>query len=251
MNIEVRILAHNEQDFLPYALEHYKTFADKLVVYDGQSTDLTPDIARSFGAEVIPWDTGHCIDDQAAMDLKNNEWKWSDADWWIFVDADELIFSPQMPMRDLLREYDRQFVPIVKPYGWEMVSDTLPAYVPGQQIYDVVKMGARSDSYSKPALLCPYRLRETHYTAGAHGANPVLADGSRPGPPVIPADPPCYLLHYKHLGPVDRIVDEFRRDQSRLSELNRRRQWGTYGDPAEVAHNKRRDIMARVQQVVP
>ena len=94
MNIDIVILAYNEERMLPYMLRHYQTFARRIRVYDGRSTDRTRAIAMAMGAEVIDWDTKDCLNDQMALELKNSCWKGSDADWIGLFDADELLYFP-------------------------------------------------------------------------------------------------------------------------------------------------------------
>lgn len=83
--ITVAIIAKNEEARIARCLESVK-WADEIVVVDGFSTDKTADIARSFGAKVVPHRfTGAFADERnAGMENASN-------DWVLHLDADEIV----------------------------------------------------------------------------------------------------------------------------------------------------------------
>jgi glycosyltransferase involved in cell wall biosynthesis len=249
-SVEVHVLTFNEEDIIPWTLAHYAMFADRIIVHDSFSTDATRDICRSFGATVVDWDTQNQINDQLARELKSTCWMGTECDWVIVADADELIYSPRMPMHELLRRYDAGGLAAAKPIGWELCSDTFPQYQPGRQLYDVVQHGARDENYGKPVLFSPRRVWRMNFGAGAHDCEPFYKSGVRPTNFNTPTDPPAWLLHAKHLGPVDRIAKEFERDQSRLSAVNHEMKWGNFAPPADFANERRATILANLQRII-
>ena len=48
MKITLYTICYNEQEMLPYFLNHYSKMVDKIVVYDNQSTDNSRQILESF-----------------------------------------------------------------------------------------------------------------------------------------------------------------------------------------------------------
>ena len=92
--IDVMFITHNESLNLPRSLDALKGWPRKIFVIDSGSTDGTPDIARSYGAEVIshPW--------QGYARQKN--WGLANlplaAPWTLILDADEVI-TPQLRTR--------------------------------------------------------------------------------------------------------------------------------------------------------
>jgi hypothetical protein len=251
MIVHAHILSYCERDFMPWALAHYSTFADRIFVHDARSPDGTRDVIAQFPkAECVDWDCPDEINDGLHRELKNNCWKGRAADWCIVVDCDELVHSPTWPMRTLLETYDMLGLPVAKCTGYELYAEEFPAYRAGHQVYDVVKHGAREATwYDKSALFSPRRISEIGYDAGAHNADAVLLSGERLPRLPQPTDPPCWLLHCKHLGPVERVQREYATDQSRLSAANRRHGWGVCKDPDALAVEKRSNIVAGLQRL--
>lgn len=248
MKVEVHIVAYNEERILPFALRHYWTFADQIIVYDGGSTDETFQISTFLGAEVRAWDTHHQINDELLTKLKNEAWLGSSADWVIFVDADEFIHFP-LGAKDTLAAYDAASIPIVKTHGYEMVSDVYPTTK--GQIYDEIKMGGVDNTwYAKPALWSPKRVKSIAHVHGAHGCRVTLKDESQ-FVPVIPTVPPTYLLHFKHIEPVEDIGARYAAAQKRFAEVNIKNNWGCHSDPAQHARDKRATINRTLQRVMP
>jgi len=248
MKVQVHLLTFNEEEILPYTLRHYTTFATKIIIHDGFSTDRTRAIASSYGAEVRDWNTGGKINDKLAQQLKNTAWQGTDADWVVTADADELIYFPGGAALTL-EMYERHRVAIVKPHGFEMCSDVFPTTQ--GQLYDEVKMGAADDKwYAKPILFSPKRISEMNFGVGAHTCRPVTKNGKNTMVPAMRSRPSTYLLHCKHLGPVERVAKEYRADLLRLSDINRQHGWGNQGDGLVHAQEKRVGIMSRLQRVI-
>lgn len=247
MSVECHILCFNEAEILPYALRHYALFCDKIVLHDAFSTDNSRDIARKYGAEVRDW---HCqgVNDLIAKKTKEDAIMACKADWCITVDADELIYFPEGHYHTL-SVYETDGVAIVKTKGFEMLSDEFPTTE--QQLYDQVKHGAPDQKWcGKPVLVAPGRLRSITFGAGCHQAWATLKDGSKWENLQQPNDPPTYLLHCHHLGPLDRITRRYAGQQSRHSQENIKRRWGNFEAPSKHAQDKRAMIMANLRQVI-
>ncbi|MCC7145470.1 MAG: colanic acid biosynthesis acetyltransferase WcaF [Phycisphaeraceae bacterium] len=88
--IDVMIITYNEALNLPYCLRALTGWVRKIYVVDSGSTDGTVEIARSFGAEVVPhaWE-GYA--QQKNWGLRNLP---LEADWILILDADEVITEP-------------------------------------------------------------------------------------------------------------------------------------------------------------
>ncbi len=95
--IDVIIITHNEAINLPHCLQALQGWTHKVFVIDSGSTDGTPDIARSFGAEVVHHDwPGYA--EQKNWAMENMPFQ---SPWLLIVDADEVI-TPKL--RDQLVE---------------------------------------------------------------------------------------------------------------------------------------------------
>lgn len=93
----VGILTKNSAAMLPRALESVKDFAE-IIICDGGSTDATLEIARKYGAKIIPQnrdflDDGGYIKDFSGV--RNQSISAAAHDWYLFVDSDEYA-SPEL-----------------------------------------------------------------------------------------------------------------------------------------------------------
>lgn len=245
--IEVHIVCYNEELILPYALRHYKTFASRIIIHDGGSTDRSKTICEEFGVEVQHWETAGQINDELLRILKETCWLKSDADWAIVVDADELVYFPD-GVQNTLAQHAKLKTPVIKCKGFEMESESLPAT--DGQIYEEINHGAPDDRwYGKPCVIQRRLLRSIHFTHGAHECDAELLNRARFRPRVAQM-PPVFLLHYKHIGSVERIGERYDGNKSRFSEVNKRHGFGWHGEGIVHAKQKRAAIMARRQKVI-
>jgi glycosyltransferase involved in cell wall biosynthesis len=243
MKLAIHILTYNEEEILPYALRNLLGLdvAIEIIVHDAMSTDRTRQIAAEYGARIVDWHTDG-VNDGLAADLKNTCWRDTDADWVATLDADELLYFPY-GAADTFKEYDRRGIAIIKPHGWDMTSDTYPT---GKgQIYDEVKRGTRDRRfYSKPVLFSPRRIASIAFIPGAHDCTARLMNGTEIGPFIAapPSHPPTYLLHFKHLGTIERLAKRLAVQRSRLSPANIEHHWGNFVEPLQHAIQCRKEI---------
>jgi tetratricopeptide (TPR) repeat protein len=85
-------IVKNEEKNLPHCLESVKSIADELVILDTGSTDKTPEIARSFGANIYSFDW---CDDFAAA--RNAALSYVTGNWVLVLDADERLAPEILP----------------------------------------------------------------------------------------------------------------------------------------------------------
>lgn len=86
--LSVALATFNEEENLARTLESVRDIADEIVIYDGQSTDKTREIAEGFGAKVIVgknYPIFH-VNKQKAIDACTG-------DWILQLDADEVVPS--------------------------------------------------------------------------------------------------------------------------------------------------------------
>lgn len=209
MKIHAYILTWNESDIIGLVIKHYQKFCDKITIMDNHSSDGTDKIAQSMGCEVRKFGTKY-FDDAENMKVKNECWKGSGADWVIVCDADEVLHFPslQYGMTD-------NYPTIIKTQGWQIISDDFP-----QNDLLEITNGYPFDNYSKNIIFNPKAITEINYNPGAHRCNPV---GD-----VVWSEETLYVLHYKHIGGLQRTIHRYRQYRRRLSANNRKNGWGIH-----------------------
>lgn len=249
MNCDLHILNFNEAEILPWALKHYATFCRRLIVHDLGSTDGSRESAIGLGAEIVQHDCKGEFDDSLNQRIKNELWKGTDADWIIQADADELLYFPSGAQLSL-NLYEKQEIQIVKPYGYEMLSDTFPPEGT-PQIYDHIKYGGRDDQwYAKPALFSPKRVVSISFSMGAHS---VEATGLKNRPIANPRAahyPACLMLHFHHIGGLERVARRYDENLARRSDFNRRHRYGNFEPGIKHATDKKARAMQAYGRVI-
>lgn len=208
MNIEIYTCAHQEAKILPYFMRHYNQYG-KVYIYEGHSTDSTREIAEKLGATVLFLDTQNQVRDDIMIDVKNNCWKESKADWVIICDMDEFVWHP-----DFMTYLSTIPETIIAPRTFEMFSNQFPKTE--GQIYDEVQYGF--EIRTKFCLFRPQKLKEISYGAGCHDALPQ-------GEVYINYHTEIFCLHMRHLG-IDYVVNRNSYLNARMSEINKKMGWG-------------------------
>jgi len=109
--IDVMIITYNESLNLPHCLAALQGWTQKIFVIDSGSTDETPEIARSYGAEAIHHDwEGYAR--QKNWGLRTLPFE---SEWILIVDADEII-TPEL--REHLIEIARRPAASVRENGF-------------------------------------------------------------------------------------------------------------------------------------
>jgi len=225
MRVEAYLLCWNEKDIMPLVVKHYQKFCDKITILDNWSTDGSDKLAESLGCEVVKFGTKF-FDDEENRTIKNNCWKWSNAEWVIVADFDEVLYYEpcSMDMREFFKVSAEQYVKfrptIWKTIGWQIMSDDMP-----KEDLTEITNGFRFDNYSKSICFSPKAIKEINYNPGAHKIDPV---GD-----VVYSTEELYVLHYKHIGGVQRTIDRYKEYKPRMSKLNRRKGWGSHYDRTE------------------
>src|SRR5690606_35620116 len=194
----------------------YQKFCDKITIMDNYSSDGTDKIAQSMGCEVRKFGTKF-FDDAENMKVKNECWKGSDADWVIVCDADEVLFHNAI--RAIL--VNTKGATIFKTQGWQIMSDAMPE----NDLLEITN-GYPFDNYSKNIIFNPKAIKEINYNPGAHRCNPV---GN-----VVWSNETLYVLHYKHIGGLQRTIHRYRQYKRRMSANNRVKGWGIHYNQSEA-----------------
>lgn len=216
MIVEAHLLCYNEKDIMRLVIEHYQRFCDRIIIHDNHSSDGSPLLALSMDCEVRPFGT-QFFDDYENMTLKNNCWRGSDADWVIVADFDECLW---MACNDagLLRNYlfhAKEFS-VIPTTGWQIMSEEMP-----EERLTEISTGYYFKNYSKSIIFNPKKITAINYGPGAHECAP---EGEVKGP----EQSPLFVLHYKHIGGVQRTINRYKEYMKRMSRNNLKNGWGIH-----------------------
>ena len=212
----------NEARIIPHFMAYYGRFVDHFTIYDNGSTDSTLSLLATY-PHVTVIETGRegVFDERANLQIKNTAWKASagKADFVMVCDMDEFLFHPNLDV--LLALMKKHGFTVLKPLGFQMVSERLPAYDGNHLLTELIPLGVEdSHNYSKTVLFDPNRLKEIHFSPGCHRSRPE-------GRVKVFRSDYARLLHYKY---VDReeILRKTRTYRETFSEESRAKGWGRH-----------------------
>jgi len=222
MDLHVFSICFNEELMLPYFIQHYKKLgAKKITIYDNFSTDLSRQIIRESGCELIDYDSKEQIRDDLYLSIKNNCWKKTDTEWVIVVDIDELLEPPV---------FDLDNCTIVNTKGYDIAG--LPPS----------RLGVANELYNKRCMFRPSEIKEINFAPGCHSAKPV---GN-----VVGSDKFANLLHYRYIS-EEYNYNRYLLYQSRLSEINKKYGWGLQYSQVEreKIHQQFQTVLANAKKL--
>ena len=220
MIIHAHILAWNEEKILPYTLDYYSSFCEKIFIHDNMSTDNSDEIYKKYDkVEVIKWESNEQINEMNYVNIKNNEYKKHSrkdgVDWVIVCDCDEFLYHPNL--MEKLESYKKMGITVPKVSGHDMVSDEFPVY-DGDLLINKIKIGSeRYEPMCKKIIFNPFI--DVQFGVGAHSFNSTNAKFSE--------TEDLKLLHYKFLG--KNYVKKLYIDRAkRLSDFNKKNKFGEH-----------------------
>lgn len=105
MKLTLCMIVKNEMQALPRCLESVRSAVEEVVILDTGSTDGTPEMARSVGAQVHTFEW--CHDFSVA---RNECLKYATGDWILVLDADEVLVPEAVPAIRQAIQPDRHLV---------------------------------------------------------------------------------------------------------------------------------------------
>ena len=236
MKIHAHILAWNEARILPFTLDHYSKFCEKIFVYDNMSDDGSDEIYAKYDNVVVrKWDNNGEINEMKYLEIKNNAYKATsrDCDWVIVCDCDEILYHPKL--LSVLESYKKLGVDIPKIDGHDMFSETFPEY-DGEPITDKVKIGSKTyDVMCKNIIFNP--KIDVQFGIGAHSfqANGKYSDNDD-----------LKVLHYKFLS-KKYVLWRYEMMAKRLSEFNKKHGFGGhYANPPMKYMDEMKEMQYKV-----
>ena len=194
-SIDVFAICYNEEAMLPYFIEHYQAMGANITIFDNMSTDKSKEIILEAGCTYKTFDSNKQIRDDLYLNIKNNCWKNSKADWVIVCDIDELLEIP----------FSTKPYSMINTKGYDMVG------LPG------TRSGVFNRKYSKHIMFRPNMITEINYRPGCHTSAP---QGRIKG-----SKEQANLLHYKYTS-EETVFERHKLYQERLSPENKANGWG-------------------------
>jgi hypothetical protein len=242
--LHVHATCWNEERMLPFFLRHYEPVAERIFVYDDQSTDRSRDIlAKSPCVTIVPITTEGDSYVDFLRNLYDQCWKRSRgrAEWVVVCNVDEHFFHPA-GLGPYLAACRRAGVTLVQAEGFEMLADRFPA--PTDSLVDAVRHGVRNPRLDKPGVFAPDAIADINYTPGRHQATPT-------GRVVVPVVRELRLLHYKHLG-VEYVSERYAQLQGRRRSRDLGMRWGhEYAMDSAAIARTHAEWATRAAPVVP
>ncbi|MCL1915330.1 MAG: glycosyltransferase family 2 protein [Desulfovibrionaceae bacterium] len=177
MSLEILTMWYNEAFLAPFFLKHY-SYADKItLLYDSDTTDNTLEIVKTcHNVHVIPFQFPDMMDSGQKRDLLNAQYKQTQCDWVLCVDADEFVFYKTNenfcydvnmflaahPKYDLF--YVRLYQVYRHAYDTDLDPDMYP--VPQRRHGDPNVTEGENAWYNKPILA--RKGLDMHWTVGCH-----------------------------------------------------------------------------------
>lgn len=199
MTVEVYAIMYNEEYVLPHFLKHYQNnFNAKITVFDNHSTDNSRQIALDHGCTVKTFDTQGKINEAWYLNIKNQAWKNSKADFVMVIDIDEFL---ELPF-----DLDINRFTILNTLGYDMIGEPSS------------RMGVHNGMFNKKVCFSPKHVKEINYIPGCHTCNPV---GN------LIYSSPATLLHRKYIS-EEYVLKKHNEYESRLSAFNKERGYGVH-----------------------
>ena len=178
--IHVYVVCWNEMDNIPFVVDYWKRFAERVIVYDNGSDDGSVEYLSQYPwIEVRQFKTNG-FDDTANMNIKNSCWKESIgiADFVVVSDLDECLYSPVLESEfDYMKAND---ITICGPRQYALQGDYYPGYQSDKLLHEIITRvrfqksnhSTWCDTSGKLMLFDPNKIKETNYGPGCHMANP-------------------------------------------------------------------------------
>lgn len=234
MIVHLHTICHNEIELIPFAIKYWREFIDHVYVYlMSSSNDGSREYLQKFPdyITIIDIEDNNNKSNQRNIDIKNNKWKISKgiADFVIVTDFDEFVYSPII--KNELLYMKENGLTIAKPITYHLISkenisnlnlnDDIFLHEQIKLAYDNAahKELCKAD-FGKYILFNPNEINDINYSVGAHKINP---KGN-----VKYYDDSCiFLIHAKSLG-LERLINNYKIQNSRLSKQDITRRWGIH-----------------------
>ena len=173
MDINVFLLCFNESSLLLHVINHYKKYLPscKITIYDNESTDNSVELAKSYGCNVVSWNSNNIFDEYMQVNLRNNIWKNIKLGWIIMADMDEFLCVTE---EELIKEMSLGTT-MLKIKGYDMIGESDTLDLSDIDLQDIKKY-VDNNYESKNLCFLRDKIINMNYGIGSHTCNPTSND---------------------------------------------------------------------------
>lgn len=226
MKIWVYTLCYNEMKILPYIVNYWERYADKVIVYDNGSDDGSQEFLQTIPFVELRHFESDGFNDLMNKNIKNNVWKEAKAfnvDFVQVSDLDEVLYSSLDAKKvcEILKENNMD---VWYSHWIEVVAENFPKDINKELFHRSIGFYGNDQgcpdggSKSKFCLFNPNTINESNFSEGAHRANFKRIDNN--DPIYLNIKENLYLLHFDKLG-LDYYMEKGKKNGSRLSQINK------------------------------
>lgn len=216
------MLCYNEELILPFTLDYYSQFAERIFVWDNMSTDASVDICRRYANVAVErFDTGGLVKDNVFQDIKNNSWKKArgKARYVGVIDTDEIIYYRDGLDNLLDRAFDANAGIVKQSAAYTVYSANVSQPADDFSLSPANTSLLCGPSGGKVSIFSP-ELREINYKPGAHRLRPKGKNLSE----FVGG----LWFHYSHVLGAEVMARKYEDRFMRLSRQNKRHEWGSH-----------------------
>lgn len=221
--VDLYCVCWNEITVLPFVLQYWKRFVRHAYVYDNGSDDGTLEYLSKFDWITVKNFKTDGFNDDVNMNIKNNCWIGSDADYVVVCDLDECLYATDMER--FFSWMDNSNIAVYSPQWVECYSYDFPTYNEEKLCHELIGGGvSRNESYlHKSIVFNPRIVSKMNYSVGCHHCRPVGNGGEIKKCGGTEA----YLVHLKHIG-FEYVCNRFEALKNRLSDYNKKNGYGSH-----------------------
>lgn len=238
--IDLYCVCWNEIKVLPFVVGYWRRFVRHAYVYDNGSDDGTLEYLKQFDWITVYSFKTEGFNDQANIDIKNNVWKDSDADYVVVCDLDECLYSTDLDK--MLTLCDKHNISVIKPAWHEIYYWDFPTYNANNLLHENADTITYTDNQfcHKAILFNPHLVEEMNYDHGCHECHPKTKGKLL----LCLKEDDLKTFHCKNLG-VDYVYNRCQTLEKRRSLLNIMRGWGIhYNVTREEIENNFKNVIS-------
>lgn len=217
--IDIYTLCWNEEKIIPFVIDYWKHINPRSIhVYDNESTDNSIKLLKEYDkVKIHTYNSNGTIHDGIYLDIKNNCWKESDADFVIVCDMDECVYSDHL--HDILHYMKENNQTISYTAFLTTISTYEQPYQPDKLYHEYkdTRFILPFNIKDKALIFSPKKIQEIDYEVGAHTCNPA----GRVNYYDKQETDPIQTIHIKDLS-LNYKLTRYHTYLRRLSEYNRK-----------------------------